>query len=89
MFTETNPDKGTETNYSAYIVKYGWYKSLQKLTPIRGRKLSLDSSESMRHGWLFTETNPDKGTETMLGMVEGYKDAIGLQKLTPIRGRKQ
>ena len=37
----------------------------------------------------FTETNPDKGTETMLGMVEGYKDAIGLQKLTPIRGRKQ
>ena len=37
-FTEINPDKGTET-ISVFCLALPVYKSLQKLTPIRGRKL--------------------------------------------------
>ena len=37
MFTEINPDKGTETIYMINI-RCEFYR-LQKLTPIRGRKL--------------------------------------------------
>ena len=36
----------------------------------------------------FTETDPDKGTKTISGLMEGLP-AQSLQKLTPIRGRKQ
>ena len=35
-FTEVNPDKGTETVESGLIIFHD--ESLQKLTPIRGRK---------------------------------------------------
>ena len=38
MFTEVNPDKGTETSYFSAVVSKT-FNSLQKLTPIRGRKL--------------------------------------------------
>ena len=37
-FTETNPDKGTETLYWLLICIFLFHR-LQKLTPIRGRKL--------------------------------------------------
>ena len=63
-------------------------RSLQKLTPIRGRKLF--------HGLVpilfvqFTEANPDKGTKTMyLFLHLLYNTHHSLQKLTPIRGRKR
>ena len=36
MFTETNPDKGTKTLYPDTRTRT--MQSLQKLTPIRGRK---------------------------------------------------
>ena len=45
------------------LMKYPRY-SLQKLTPIRGRKLFLAVSEKLSTKLKFTETNPDKGTET-------------------------
>ena len=61
MFTETNPDKGTETVVNKF--KADADNSLQKLTPIRGRK--PQSSLSMSSLFGFTETNPDKGTETI------------------------
>ena len=38
-------------------------ESLQKLTPIRGRKQYLRDSSLIKE--LFTEVNPDKGTETL------------------------
>ena len=37
MFTEVNPDKGTKTIHKDLFMLN--YLSLQKLTPIRGRKL--------------------------------------------------
>ena len=63
-FTEANPDKGTETIYLMIFSLMGYY-SLQKLTPIRGRKplISLPLSYVLN---LFTEANPDKGTETLV-----------------------
>ena len=62
LFTKINPDKGTETkdlSFSEGTV------SLQRLTPIRGRKLirtlsPLKTSSTTK----FTKINPDKGTET-------------------------
>ena len=62
-FTETNPDKGTETfeyQYSFHIIS----PCLQKLTPIRGRKL-IPGYVIGEENKQFTETNPDKGTETI------------------------
>ena len=64
-FTEVNPDKGTETlieNPPTTLL----YSSLQKLTPIRGRKhlgykVNVYDDE-------FTEVNPDKGTETKVAI---------------------
>ena len=61
LFTETNPDKGTETHISFSLEIY--HNRLQKLTPIRGRKL-LKETHSYQCYVSFTETNPDKGTET-------------------------
>ena len=66
MFTEVNPDKGTETLLNP---RYSFFtKCLQKLTPIRGRKrvAALFISAFAK---LFTEVNPDKGTETFSGLV--------------------
>ena len=84
-FTEANPDKGTETNHpQVHNKKY--LLRLQKLTPIRGRKLF--SGTWMRLLCSFTEANPDKGTETNHPQVHNKKYLLRLQKLTPIRGRK-
>ena len=42
VFTEANPDKGTETSSTGTRTKNSdLTRSLQKLTPIRGRKLLL------------------------------------------------
>ena len=62
------------------------YSSLQKLTPIRGRKPS--SILIIRRYNLFTEVNPDKGTETYDNNQYPILSIYSLQKLTPIRGRK-
>ena len=61
-FTETNPDKGTET-FNLCNKPFFIHDSLQKQTPIRGRKL-LTKIGHNRKAFLFTEINPDKGTET-------------------------
>ena len=60
-FTETNPDKGTETCMGGPNGNLA--TSLQKLTPIRGRKHNW-STPGLPSLCVFTETNPDKGTET-------------------------
>ena len=59
-FTKANPDKGTETNNTVFSVECEI--RLQKLTPIRGRKLLKDYSHDISS--MFTKANPDKGTET-------------------------
>ena len=42
-----------------------WETSLQKLTPIRGRKQKYKLNvKSLIDSFKFTEVNPDKGTET-------------------------
>ena len=87
MFTETNPDKGTETYFRP--PKTNLFISLQKLTPIRGRKHSGFTADTFLFFLKFTETNPDKGTETRLNTHTVEFNGKGLQKLTPIRGRKQ
>ena len=38
---------------------------LQKLTPIRGRKPDGKGEIELHPSKLFTEVNPDKGTETL------------------------
>ena len=60
LFTEANPDKGTKTG-SAWHYIFG--NSLQKLTPIRGRKL-VTLLLNLLPNAKFTEANPDKGTKT-------------------------
>ena len=86
-FTETNPDKGTETLYRILLIPELLH-CLQKLTPIRGRKHLL--MVVLRLVIRFTETNPDKGTETEVTKSPIIKKHIErLQKLTPIRGRKR
>ena len=62
-FTEVNPDKGTETSLQLMLILQH-RDSLQKLTPIRGRKL-CNTSPMIKHIIAFTEVNPDKGTETI------------------------
>ena len=61
-FTETNPDKGKET-FIPFMSPLTIPDGLQKLTPIRGRKLVKVNTKA-RQDMMFTETNPDKGTET-------------------------
>ena len=65
LFTEVNPDKGTETRLRTLLFQKLWSMGLQKLTPIRGRKLfhRPSNNEALPE---FTEVNPDKGTETSL-----------------------
>ena len=58
---------------------------LQKLPPIRGRKLKVGSGTITFLA--FTEVTPDKGTKTGF-WVDIWKVPLSLQKLTPIRGRK-
>ncbi len=67
MFTETNPDKGTETS-DAGLPHASIIDRLQKLTPIRGRKRALSTALKASIS-SFTETNPDKGTETRLTVM--------------------
>ena len=63
MFTEVNPDKGTETSLAVPDNPFNAF-SLQKLTPIRGRKHHLIYDQIYYQKPEFTEVNPDKGTET-------------------------
>ena len=67
-FTEVNPDKGTETSFLLPAPSAG--VCLQKLTPIRGRKLSVYKLRLKVLTELFTEVNPDKGTETLFLLIE-------------------
>ena len=62
--------------------------SLQKLTPIRGRKRVNKVVAELGFIRPFTETNPDKGTETKVEEAMALR-GLSLQKLTPIRGWKQ
>ena len=62
MFTETNPDKGTETIINCY---HGILDIMfTETNPDKGTEtitvLALYKSDGIK----FTETNPDKGTET-------------------------
>ena len=65
MFTEANPDKGTKTIFKIKDENVGIiFISLQKLTPIRGRKQHrVECIHQTFHK--FTEANPDKGTKTL------------------------
>ena len=86
MFTEANPDKGTET--PTYEPNGEPYISLQKLTPIRGRKQGADGNFDVYKGKSLQKLTPIRGRKRRLFMVR--KPAfLRLQKLTPIRGRKQ
>ena|GEM_PF-6292946 len=67
-FTEVNPDKGTETIIITSVIKDSVGDSLQKLTPIRGRK-PIGNAPGRKHSKVFTEVNPDKGTETIIIIV--------------------
>ena len=65
MFTETNPDKGTET--ILIIIRSGIeYIEFTETNPDKGTETceitSIYSWELCKR--MFTETNPDKGTET-------------------------
>ena len=85
MFTEANPDKGTETD-EYFCVPAGVY-SLQKLTPIRGRKRYI-----IKYGWYkiykcLQKLTPIRGRKLYLQCITIVSDN-SLQKLTPIRGRK-
>ena len=61
-FTEANPDKGTETVILSLLLSHA--RCLQKLTPIRERKLTIIQDITLPV-FSFTEANPDKGTETV------------------------
>ena len=67
VFTEVNPDKGTKT--LLYFLMLLSPTSLQKLTPIRGRKHLKDYSYHHKH-YQFTEVNPDKGTKTRIFSIQ-------------------
>ena len=57
------------------------------ITPIRGRKLTFKSTITSNKRNMFTDDNPDKGTETVYG-AEMPPIPICLQIITLIRGRK-
>ena len=88
LFTETNPDKGTKTVPNLYSATI-FFTGLQKLTPIRGRKLCQRGIRVFHPQPQFTETNPDKGTKTCINVLSYTYEESSLQKLTPIRGRKR
>ena len=86
-FTEANPDKGTKTSM---VLIHGYVfrdNSLQKLTPIRGRKLSHNNSSGIYHLLSFTEANPDKGTKTVLQFCF-YNEANMFTEANPDKGTK-
>ena len=88
MFTEVNPDKGTETILDDSIIsKYP--SCLQKLTPIRGRKLDYGIFLIFLVKGLQKLT-PIRGRKQSVTMVCACNViSKSLQKLTPIRGRKR
>ena len=62
-FTKINPDKGTETIITLGDLDQLPPVCLQRLTPIRGRKLIVTVLLT-KSTIPFTKINPDKGTET-------------------------
>ena len=76
-FTETNPDKGTETISIDFGIIFTFFM-FTETNPDKGTetKLSFTVPPAIT---LFTETNPDKGTETvgmllMLTQVAVYRN---------------
>ena len=63
MFTDDNPDKGTETHANLSSHSCVDVLCLQMITPIRGRK--LDDKAFLTNIISFTDDKPDKGTETV------------------------
>ena len=61
------------------------YHSLQKLTPIRGRKHKHHPSGSSELKQPFTEANPDKGTETKF-LLEYKFSLITFTEANPDKG---
>ena len=66
MFTETNPDKGTETSV-AIIPVILIIILFTETNPDKGTETMIMKTLQLKHQVLtFTETNPDKGTETLI-----------------------
>ena len=61
--------------------------SLQKLTPIRGRKLFQRCRLRLEIISLFTETDPDKGTKTITGNTK-YSITVLFTETDPDKGTK-
>ena len=64
MFTDDNPDKGTETEMLSADMEELELHSLQMITPTRGRKPEIFWVFIYTRLVEFTDDNPDKGTET-------------------------
>ena len=62
MFTETNPDKGTET--SSLQISIACSLVFTETNPDKGTETGSFLIHYLMILPLFTETNPDKGTET-------------------------
>ena len=77
-----------ETNYSRVLIYKLVLMRLQRLTPIRGRKLHRRIYSFFDICKVFTKINPDKGTETY-DTHFSLLLLLCLQRLTPIRGRKR
>ena len=60
------------------------YHRLQKLTPIRGRKPASDLLSNAEVA--FTETNPDKGTETLNKKNPNIEDIEQFTETNPDKG---
>ena len=88
MFTETNPDKGTETVSTQQIREV--HLKFTETNPDKGTETYGVYTSNQSREDMFTETNPDKGTETCRQSLLFFRILLQrcLQKLTPIRGRK-
>ena len=59
------------TTDAEWLVKYyPITMGLQMITPIRGRKRMNKNKRKVLRPWVFTDDNPDKGTETYISLPE-------------------
>ena len=64
-FTETNPDKGTETGSQRLTFLIAPNKSFTETNPDKGTETAKRCKVYSYEHISFTEINPDKGTETL------------------------
>ena len=64
MFTEVNPDKGTETPAEVKKSPLEMLKEFTEVNPDKGTETYM-MMLYQEHQKKFTEVNPDKGTETL------------------------